>query len=131
MKRAEPAVEAVAPVSYGAGRCAGETYDMGATGPAAADALVERVAAAVRGGARTWTEVAAAAGCSRTWATRVGLAAGVALPAEAPRTAVLSVRVAGVALAALDAEAATRGVTRSEAARRLLREALRTRAAAP
>lgn len=96
--------------------------------------LVERVRAAVRAGARSWAAVGREAGCSRQWAQELGARAGLALTGAGPaREATLSVRVRAAAVAELDCFAAAetartgRAVSRSDAARLLLTEALAAR----
>lgn len=101
---------------------------------AGAKPLVERVKAAVAGGARSWAAVGREAGCSRQWAQELGGRARLALAGAGPcRDATLSVRVRAGAVSELDAFAAAetartgRAVSRSDAARLLLTEALAAR----
>lgn len=96
--------------------------------PADGQTAADRVAAAVRGGASTWTEVARQAGCSRAWATRVGQRAGLVLSRRPRRDALLHLRVQGAALDALDEQARVEQISRAVLARQLLSEGLARRA---
>ena len=102
--------------------------------PASANPLLEAVIAAISSGARSWSAVGREAGCSRQWAKILGTRAGLDLTGAGPnRDAKLSLRVRGAALAELDAFAAAesartgRPISRSDAARQLLGEALAAR----
>lgn len=93
----------------------------------AASPQVSAVLAAVAGGAGSWAATGRQAGVSRQRARAIGRRHGVAPDRRGARAARVNVRVRPDAVAALDARAAAWGVSRSEAARRILSAALSAR----
>lgn len=96
---------------------------------ASASPQVSAVLAALAAGAGSWSATGRQAGVSRQWAAVIGRRHGLAPARREARQATVCVRVRPDAVAALDARAAAWGVSRSEAARRILSAALSARPA--